>query len=252
MSKTHLFLRIGAAVILLGLIVFGARLVHIPLGGIFRAQNRLKTLGSTIWNAPDLAREVENSKSQVRQLTSENARFQELEQENLALRKILQFTEKEKYPIVVARVIARLNESGTPFLLINRGREQGIVLDVPVLTDGVLIGKIVKVQDHSSYVIPLIATGVKTAATFAGNAKTSGVVEGELNASLIMRLIPKDVAVTQGLNVITSGLEARIPAGLLIGTVERIEANPQELFQTAALKLLISIEEISLVSVLTQ
>lgn len=246
------FFRSVIAAAILGSLVFGARLVHIPLSGIFSVQDRLKTLGSTIWNAPDLAREVENFKSQVRQLTSENARLQELEQENLALRKILQFTEKEKYPIVVARVIARLSESGTPFLLINRGKEQGIVLDAPVLADGVLIGKIVKVQKNSAHVIPLFATGVKTAATFAGSAKTSGVVEGELNASLIMRLIPKDVAVTQGMKVITSGLETRIPAGLLIGTVERVEANPQELFQTAALKLLISLDEIELVSVITQ
>lgn len=233
-------------------LVFGARLVHFPLRGFFSAQNQIKTWWNAANNAPKLAREQENLKSQVRFLISENARLQELEQENLALRKILQFTEKEKYPIVVARVITRLNESGTPFLLINRGREQGIVLDAPVLADGVLIGKIVKVQEHSAQVIPLIAAGVKTAATFAGNSKTSGVVEGELNAGLVMRLIPKDVAVTQGLNVITSGLEPRIPAGLLIGTVERVEANPQELFQTAALKLLISLEDISLVSVITQ
>lgn len=240
------------ALIIISGLFFGARLVHFPLSGFFSVQNRVKIWWSAAWSAPKLSTEVENFKSQVRSLTSENARLQELQQENLALRKILQFTEKEKYPIVVARVIARINEGGISFLLINRGREQGIVLDAPVLADNVLIGKIVKVQDNSAHIIPLIAMGVKTAATFAGASKTSGVVEGELNASLMMRLIPKDVAVTQGMNVVTSGLEARIPAGLLIGTVERVEANPQELFQTAALKLLISLDEISLVSVITQ
>lgn len=246
------FLRGVIAAAILGSLVLGARLVHIPLSGFFSVQNRFGVWWQAAWNASKLSMETENLKSQVRALTSENARLQELEQENLALRKTLQFTEKEKYPIVVARVIARISESGTPFLLINRGREQGIVLDAPVLADGVLVGKIVKVQANSSYVIPLIATGIKTAATFAGSSKTNGVVEGELNASLMMRLIPKDVAVMQGMNVITSGLEARIPAGLLIGTVERAEANPQELFQTAALKLLISLDEVKLISVITQ
>ena len=252
MPKTRWLLLTILAIVLLGVFVFGARLVHIPLGGFFNLQNSVKTWTRAVFQAQNLSQELQNFKSQINALTSENARLQELEQENLTLRQTLQFVEKEKYPIVVARVITRLTENGTPFLLINRGKEQGIMLDAPVLADGVLIGKVIKTQQNSSMVIPLIGSGVKTAAAFTGNAKTSGVVEGELNVSLMMRLIPKDVTVVQGLSVITSGLELRIPRGLLIGTVAAVAANPQELFQTATLQLPVALDEISLVSVITQ
>jgi len=71
-----------------------------------------------------------------------------------------------------------------------------------------------------------------------------------LNASLVLRLIPKDISVQNGMRVITSGLEAQIPRGLWIGTIERVVTNQEDLFQTAYLNAPLRLEDIAIVSII--
>ena len=137
------------------------------------------------------------------------------------------------------------------FFLLNRGSKDGAAKGQPIVYDGVLIGKIAKVQPTISIVTPLTSARVKTAAAFAGNEKTAGIIEGELNAGLTMTLIPNDIALQEGMPVITSGLENLIPRGLVIGEVAHFESNPNTLFQNAAIKPAASISSGAVVSIIT-
>lgn len=188
---------------------------------------------------------------QVRLLTETQAQQSELERENSELRRELSFFEKLRYPLIVSRIIVHTREGGVDFFAINRGGVDGIVGGEPVTVGGTIIGKVIKVQSHVSIVAPLWLTSFKTAATFAGSETTSGIVEGELNAGLAMTLIPKDVSVKEGAVVITSGLEEKIPRGLVIGTVDRIQSQENDLFQTALLRTPITLQEATIVSVIS-
>ena len=203
------------------------------------------------WRAATLKREVEELRAQIRTLTAERIEAAELRKENEELKNELAFFEKEKYPVTIARVVARVKENGSTFLIVNRGDDNNIEVGMPVVVEGALSGKIVKVNRSTSVVAPLTAFGIKTAATFPGKPATAGIVEGELNVNLLMRFIPKDVAVTADLIVITSGLEERIPRGLTIGLIAKVESNPQDLFQTAYVRPVVKADEIALVSIIS-
>ncbi|MDO8505072.1 MAG: rod shape-determining protein MreC [bacterium] len=203
------------------------------------------------WRAADLEAEAEVLRQKVQVLIGNHIEVAQLRKENEELKNELAFSEKEKYPITIARVIARIKENGSTFLVVNQGSEEGIEVGMPVTVEGILVGKIIKVTQSTSVVAPLIASGIKSAATFPGNSATAGIVEGELNVNLIMRFIPKDVTVTMDSIVITSGLEERIPRGLSIGLIAKVQSSPQDLFQTAYVRPIIKSEEIAIVSIIS-
>lgn len=211
---------------------------------------RLRRLIVLPWRAAALEQEATALRARLQALAKGQAEVAELRKENSELRKELAFEEQEKYPLTIARVIARIKENGSTFLIINRGTEQRIVVGMPAISGGALIGKIIKTNRATSVVAPLTAAGIKTAVTFPGNAATAGIVEGELNVNLIARFIPKDIAVNLDNSVITSGLEERIPRGLLVGLIAKIDAAPQDLFQTAYVRPLIKIDALALVSII--
>jgi cell shape-determining protein MreC len=65
-----------------------------------------------------------------------------------------------------------------------------------------------------------------------------------------MELIPKDKEIEIGEVVITSGIEPNIPKGLVIGEIAEIVEPGGGFLKTAYLKPLISLDKISIISVL--
>lgn len=199
---------------------------------------------------PRYARELNALRQEFSEVSNENARLLELREENNRLRSILSFQEKNEFLITIARVVGRINEGGTAFFTLNKGSEAGITPGAPVMVNQVFVGKIIRTGAHWSIAAPLTAPGIKTAATLAGYEKNAGILEGELNLGAVLRFIPKDVTVHIGTPVISSGLEEKIFRGLLIGVIERVESQEQDLFQTAYLKTTLRLEDASLVSVI--
>lgn len=210
----------------------------------------LKAILTAPFRVTRTAAELETLRAQVRQLTSENARRAELESENSELRRELNFFERTQLPYTVARIINRVKEGGAEFFVLNRGADDNVQFGAPIAVDGAIIGKVVKVSDAISIAAPLWTSSMKTAATFAGSEKTAGIVEGELNVNLRMSLIPKDAELHEGMVVITSGLEAGIPRGFVIGLVARITSSQEELFQTAYLTPPAGANEATIVSII--
>ncbi|OGL68890.1 hypothetical protein A3B21_03645 [Candidatus Uhrbacteria bacterium RIFCSPLOWO2_01_FULL_47_24] len=247
---------------LIFLIVLTGNFITGRVFGVFGTLTRPLTsvayrLGSTFQHAfalPFRASKLEKENELLRAknvgLVREDINLHELQRENAALRAELNFFENEKYPLAVARIIGRTQEGGNTFLILNRGKNAGIEIGAPVIANGIIIGKIIKSDSAISIAAPLTTSGMKTAATFAGSEKTAGIIEGELNASLVLRLIPKDISVQNGMRVITSGLEAQIPRGLWIGTIERVVTNQEDLFQTAYLNAPLRLEDIAIVSII--
>ncbi|KKU13850.1 MAG: Cell shape-determining protein MreC [Parcubacteria group bacterium GW2011_GWC2_45_7] len=220
------------------------------LAGLSSAEDWVTHTISLPFKAKTLALKVDELEGLTRQLTAENARFLELQNENVQLRRELNFIERIQYPFALARVIGRVKEAGGDFFILNRGGSDGVAVDQPVVSDGILIGKIIRVQKSVSIAVPLTTSGLKTAAMFTENTATDGIVEGELNVSLKMSLISKDITLINNMIVITSGLEQTIPRGFVIGKIERIESKPNDLFQTAYLKIPTSLQNTTLVNII--
>lgn len=183
----------------------------------------------------------------------EKARIKILEDENKLLKTALDFQERAKFTAVVARVVGKNIEKTDQTIIIDRGAEEGIRADQPVIIgDGILVGKIIKAENGMSIVRLINDSQSKIAATVLSDDRSVGVVEGGYGLSVKMNFIPRNEIVRIGDLIVTSGLEPNIPKGFLIGTVTAIENETYRPFQAAVLVPGTDLSKLSIVSVLKE
>jgi rod shape-determining protein MreC len=176
-----------------------------------------------------------------------------LEEENINLRKILNYYNTNKYEHAEAAVIGKNIDPIGSTIIIDKGSNANLKIDNPVIVEsGILIGKIIKVDKNMSVVRLINDSQSKIAATIINNEKSTGIIEGGYGISVKMTFIPENEKIEIGDLIISSGLELNMPYGLLIGTVESIEKEIYEPFKKAIVSTPKNIERISEVSVITQ
>lgn len=174
-----------------------------------------------------------------------------LKEENKELRALLNFKNKNNYTIIGAEVIGKNIDPLGSTIILDKGLVDGLETNYAVIVnDGVLVGKIVKVDDHSSVVRLINDNQSKIAATIINNDRSIGLVEGGYGISVRLNYIPQNETVNISETVITSGLEENIPKGLLIGTIETIEKEAYHPFQKAILKPLADLDKLTMVSII--
>jgi len=80
--------------------------------------------------------------------------------------------------------------------------------------------------------------------------RVEGLVSGKHGLVMFFDYILKNQKISVGDLVVTSGLEKNIPFGLLIGRVEKITTQSDDLFQKAILSPLISFDNLRILTVL--
>jgi len=196
----------------------------------------------------------ENNKlrNQIADLLFNRSELEQLKAENDSLRAQLNFA-KSKNKFTLANVTGKVNELSSNIIIIDKGSNYNIRNGKPVVAnDGILIGKIIKVENNSSLVRLLSDSQNKIGGTVLNNDKTIGVVSGEYNLGLKLTMIPLTETVNPGDLLITSGLETDIPRGLLIGQIENVQKELYQPFQRADIKPAIDFSKISIVSVITE
>src|SRR5688572_22984617 len=94
-----------------------------------------QTVGSP-FRVNEIVKENEKLRADKAALDVEIARLNSIRDENDELRALLGFVEKQKTAPAVARVLARTPEAGTHTILIDRGSEDGIAVEMPVIAAG--------------------------------------------------------------------------------------------------------------------
>ena len=209
-----------------------------------------------------LLAENKELKDRVATMLVENSICMEDKNENEFLRAQLQLVEKRDYDVEIARVVGHGADNISNVLVLDKGESRGVLVGQPVLAarpdslsgqgwqGGFLIGKIIKTRKNSALVLLINDDLSSVAAKVQNQAKTSGLVEGEYGLEIKMNLIPQVEAFKEGDIVVTSGLEELIPAGIIIGEVKKIDREPEEMFQSAALASPVNFGKVTLVSVI--
>ncbi|OGY44467.1 MAG: rod shape-determining protein MreC [Candidatus Buchananbacteria bacterium RIFCSPHIGHO2_01_FULL_39_14] len=200
----------------------------------------------------NLVDENEKLRNQLVSLAAENSQLKiKLE----ALDQLIQqnnFLLENKTNAVLAKVVGKNPEPNHQSLILNKGSEDGVLIDYPVITErGIIIGKILSVEPHSSQLLLLTDSKSRLAAMIQGQNQIKGVVVGEHGLSLKMEMVSQKDEIKEGEIVVTSGLEPTIPAGLVIGSVNRASKEANNFFQTVQLQSLIRIDDLIVVSILT-
>lgn len=175
-----------------------------------------------------------------------------LEQENEELREQLNFKKGVQSKSITAEIVAKNLDTSDQVIILNRGSNDGVLNDQPVIFgNGILVGKIIKVEENISFARVLSDNQSKIAGTILNNDHSLGVVEGGFGLSIKMTFIPRNENIITGDQIITSGLEYGMPRGLIIGKVAAIENESYQPFQQAIITPAVNYEKINFVSILS-
>jgi rod shape-determining protein MreC len=178
----------------------------------------------------DLDRQNRELRAENETLRQEVRALGEAGNENTRLTRLLKLTEHTGFKTISARVIGRDAGNWWKSIEIDRGSNDGITTNLPVLNADGLIGKVVSFTRGEARVLLLIDSNCKVSALLQ-ESREPGVVAGTR-----MTYVDRNAKIKPGEAVITSGLGGTFPKGILIGTVAKAELNRQGMYQDVEIK----------------
>jgi rod shape-determining protein MreC len=159
---------------------------------------------------------------------------------------------------VTARVIARSATVWYSTLKIDKGSDDGLRENQPVIAAGGLIGKLTSVTGGTAEV-RLITDGKSGVSAQVFPAGVTGVVRPEVGnpEDLLLEHVESDRRVTENTLVVTSGFtssrtESLFPRGIPIGRVTKVDLDELETYQRVHVKPFADLRRIDVVQVLTR
>ena len=224
-------------------------------GKLASLANNISDLTQTTQDIRELRRRNEELHSLADSLMIENVRLKEVESENETLRRLLNFTQANpihsyKAAEVKGRVIGRDPSNFLSYLIIDSGSQQGIEKGMPVVTERGLVGRITDVGSNWAKVMLIIDPSSSVNALIQ-TSRATGVVEGQVGGSLVMKYIPQGEEVNVNDIVLTSGLGGNFPKKLIIGQVTAVRQRDVEMFQQAYIRPTVDFNNLEIVLVIT-
>jgi len=182
----------------------------------------LSSYFGSIANLRSAQTENDDLKQKVEELQIEIKGKEELTAENERLKALLDLKDKSKIGVLPARIIGRDPSIWFDSSIINKGGLNGVKLNMPVVTNGGLVGRVTAVGPLTSQIdlITRDKSGVGGVVGEISNSNALGVVSGTSKRDLIeMRYVSGSVEVKTGQMVYTTGQDGIYPAGLRIGEI---------------------------------
>ena len=196
----------------------------------------------------DLRKEVINLRIEKQELLNQISVLESLQKENQELRQALDLNLQKDFNLILAGVISK--DSAGNIILIDKGSEDGILKDMPVINQQkVLFGRVLEVYKNFSRVNLIIDKSYTFDAKVQGK-EIYGVIRGGGNC-LYFEYVSKEAELKEGDVLITSALAGEIPKDLLIGEVEKINKEDIKPFQSANVKVFFDLKEADSLFVIT-
>ena len=183
-----------------------------------------------IWNFRGTAVENEQLKQRLNEVETELHTARQAAAENERLKALLNLNEQTSIKSVPARVIARDPSVWFNTITINRGSSSGVEQNMPVVTPGGIVGRVITVSPWASQVM-LITDEKAGAGAVVGQLGQSGALgsirgRADLNVALVeMRYVSGLEKVEVGDYVMTTGQDGIYPPGLNVGKVVDVKSG---------------------------
>ena len=247
---------------LAGLVLHSAGLLQ-PLEGLVirittPLQEGMSLLATRLGEAAEAVRDLAELRQQNEELQAENdrlllenVRLREIQHELALLRDLLSFRQTNpSFEVQGAHVIGRDPSNLQSYVILDVGREKGIERNMPVVTDRGLVGRIYEVGEGWSRVL-LIIDSSSFVNALTQSTRANGLVQGQVDGTLVMLNIPQAETVSVGDTVFTSGLGGNFPRQILIGQITEVEREDYELYQEATVQPTVDFQHLETVLVIT-
>ena len=199
-------------------------------------QRGITTVGTKIKNTTDRLAEIsrlldenEKLKTKVDELTIENTRLQREKYDYIELKKLYEIDSSyENYKMVGATVIAKSQGKWYDSFTIDKGEDNGLKIDMNVLADGGLVGRIIEIGPDFAVVQTIISDDNNVTGTVMSlqkNLNVSGNLKEYDSGNISFSRLKAD-NVKMGDIVVTSKISEKYVPDILIGSISGIENEP--------------------------
>lgn len=150
-----------------------------------------------------------------------------------------------------ARVIANSTGLRNNFIMIDKGSFSGIQPDMGVICPQGIVGIVVAVSEHFASVMPLIHSASTISVKLKKNNELASVIwEGGNPEKASLISLSSQVKISKGDTVISSGYSLIFPEGIMVGTIDEFEMNPDDVYYSVSIKLSTRFSSLSYVYVI--
>lgn len=201
---------------------------------LVRVQNGAGELWQSYFFLRGVRAENRRLNEQIEQMRLEQVRLSEDAEQAHRLQQLLAFKEQVIAKTVPAQVIGSSGSDLSKSIYIDKGTDDGVMQDMPVITASGVVGKVLRVYPSTSLVL-LINDQSSGVGALLEKSRLQGVVHGTPNGELMLEHIMGDEKVAPGETVLSSGGDQIFPKGFPIGTVTQVSPG-KEMFLNIKIK----------------
>lgn len=169
-------------------------------------------------------------KGEIDALRMENARFREMLATHSRLQQLLQFKETIHWPVLAVQVIGRDPSGWFESVIIDKGSNSGLKMNMPVVNARGVVGRLVSVSPNYAKVL-LIIDQNSAVDSIIQRTREKGILKGFSSKICKLDYVLRNSQVALGDVIITSGLGRVFPKGLPVGEVIEEKNVPGAFFK---------------------
>lgn len=195
--------------------------------------------------------ENENLRREIQALRMANSRYREMLATQERIQELLQFKQTLDVPMLPAQVIGRDPTGWFKSIIIDKGSDSGLGLDMPVVNAYGVVGRIVSVSPNYAKVL-LIIDQNSAVDCLVQRSRDRGMLKGLMGETCKLDYVVESEDVIVGDIVITSGLGGVFPKGLPVGRVLNVKDMTGELFKDIEIEPAVDFSKLEEVLVITK
>ena len=222
--------------------------------GVVYIKNKIQGNSTFFTNIQNLKAENESLKKKNSEIETQLRELEVIKAENETLKQYVNLKEKySDYATIPGYVINKDTSNYSNIIVINLGKNDGIRVNMPVISDAGLVGHVLSVNADTSKVQTILDTS-SAVSSVVGSGRDNIIVRGTLDDKKMLKAtsIPTSVTITEGDKVETSGMGGIYSKGITIGTVKRVTNTKNFTNRYAMVEPAVNFEKLETVLVITQ
>ena len=211
---------------------------------------------TNVFRSGTLAEENAVLREEIATLRREASEVNSLRRENAELRRLFGLSERHGFTLMGATVTAEAPGNFEWAVIIDKGAVDGVTVDMPVINEDGLVGRVVDVYPGSAKVMLILDPDSAVSVRLSASGDR-GVLQGQREEPLVFRLIDAETEVQPGEAVETSGysleegLGGVYPPSIQVGVVDSVEPDPSNLTLEVRVRPRVDFSRLSTVGVIT-
>lgn len=254
--RNRRLLNFGCAIIIFILITIFGGAIRPLLGNVALSifHYPFSELKNSIESLKKVAEDNRNLKNTLTEASLQLSSLSEARRENRRLREFLGFEPAENFRVVPVKIVSLGHNQYPIAAVINKGINDSIKINQPVINRFGLVGKIKEVMPEFS-TVQLLTDPANAVSARIAESRQFGIVRYTPDEGMIFDNLPADARINKGDLIISSGLGGIYPSGLTIASVDSVFAVKGEIKKSIWLKPsadFLEIEELYVLESVTQ